>query len=91
MSSELLKTDCERIFKAQLAIYKNQQIQRALTLPLKDLDTSFENWMGAVPPFTCDFTQSNFFVVGRSEEVIEKIFDELMKAEKVDPAEYYRV
>jgi len=90
MSSDLLKTDCERIFKAHLAIYRNEQIQRALLLKLKSLETSLEEFAGTVAPFTCDFTQSNFYVVGRSEEFIEKLLDELMAKEKIDPLQFYR-
>jgi len=89
MSSELLKTDCERIFKAQLAIFKNDHIQRALCLKLKSLDTSLEEFAGTTVPFTVDFTQSNFYVVGRSEEVCETLLEELLKKEKIDVLSFY--
>lgn len=72
-------------------MYRNEQIQRALMLPLKSLDTKLEEFMGNVPPFTVDFAQSNFYVVGRSEEFCEKLLADLLLAEKVDPANYYMV
>jgi len=86
MSSEFLKLDCERLFKSHLAIYRNLQIQRALTLKLPTVDTTLEEFAGKFDPFEPDLTLSNFYVQGKSDEFIKEFLE---KQEKVDVLGFY--
>lgn len=84
ISQEFLQADCERIYKATIAIYRNECYNRAMKTKLPNMETTLEEFMGKVDPIVFDFTVSVFFLEGSSEEFCEKFLERMPKVEPID-------